>query len=124
MPCGPGEDRGMSEIRRMPRWPLALIGAPAAVAVWSGWVSLGGLCGFGVVHPLPGIVDGFTINTAITLPISVEAYGAYALGAWLTPGTSERARRFAKRSAIGSLALGMLGQVAYHLLAAGHAERE
>jgi hypothetical protein len=29
-------------------------------------------------------------------PIGVEAYGAYALGAWLTPGTSERARRFAR----------------------------
>jgi hypothetical protein len=51
----------------------------------------------------------------------VEAYGAYALGAWLTPGTSERARKFARRSAIGALALGMLGQVAYHLLAAVHA---
>jgi hypothetical protein len=113
----------VSEIKRMPRWPLALIGAPAAVAVWSGWVSLGGLCGFGVVHPLPGIVDGFTINTAITLPVGVEAYGAYALGAWLTPVTSRRARRFAKWSAIGSLVLGMMGQVAYHLLAAGHAAR-
>jgi hypothetical protein len=105
----------------MPRWPLALIGAPAAVAVWSGWVGLGQLCGFGVIHPLPGIWDAATINTAITLPIGVEAYGAYALGAWLTPGTSERARTFARRSAIGSLALGMLGQVAYHLLAALHA---
>ena len=26
------------------------------------------------------------LNTAITLPVGVEAYGAYALGAWLTPG--------------------------------------
>jgi hypothetical protein len=110
-------------VKRMPRWPLFVIAAPAAVAVWSGWVSLGGLCGFGVVHPLPGIVDGFTINTAITLPVGVEAYGAYALGAWLTPSTSRRARRFAKWSAIGSLVLGMMGQVAYHLLAAGHAAR-
>jgi hypothetical protein len=107
--------------KRMPRWPLGLIGAPAAVAVWSGWVGLGQLCGFGVIHPLPGIWDAARINTAITLPIGVEAYGAYALGAWLTPGTSERARRFARWSAIGALALGMLGQVAYHLLAAVHA---
>jgi hypothetical protein len=113
----------VSEIRRMPRWPLALIAAPAAVAVWSGWVGLGQLCGFGVIHPLPGIWDAARINTAITLPIGVEAYGAYALGAWLTPGTSERARRFAKRSAIGALGLGMAGQVIYHLLAAAHAVR-
>ena len=107
--------------KRVPRWPLFLIAAPAAIAVWSGWVGLGQLCGFGVIHPLPGIWDALTLNTAITLPIGVEAYGAYALGAWLTPGTSERARKFARRSAIGSLALGMLGQVAYHLLAAVHA---
>jgi len=105
------------------RWPLLLIAAPAAVAVWSGWVGLGGLCGFGVIHPLPGIWDALRLNTAITLPVGVEAYGAYALGAWLTPGTPERARGFARRSAIGALVLGMLGQVVYHLLAAAHAAR-
>jgi hypothetical protein len=109
--------------RPLPRWPLFLIAAPAAVAVWSGWVGLGTLCGFGVVHPLPGIANGFTINTAITLPVGVEAYGAYALRAWLTPGVPEMARRFAQWSAIGSLALGMLGQVVYHLLSAAHATR-
>jgi hypothetical protein len=103
------------------RWPLILIASPAAVAVWSGWVGLGGMCGFGVVHPLPGIMDSFTINTAITLPVGVEAYGAYALGAWMTPGTPPAARTFAKRSAIGALCLGMTGQVIYHLLAASHA---
>jgi len=109
--------------RQLPRWPLYLIAAPAAVAVWSGWVGLGGMCGFGVVHPLPGIVSGLRLDTAITLPVGVEAYGAYALGAWLTPGTPERARAFARRSAIGALALGMLGQVVYHLLAAAGAQR-
>ncbi len=109
--------------RPLPRWPLYLIASPAAVAVWSGWVGLGTLCGFGMVHPLPGIADGFQINTAITLPVGVEAYGAYALRAWLTPGVVESARRFARCSAIGSLALGMLGQVVYHLLSAAHATR-
>src|SRR5262249_10180393 len=105
----------------MRRWPLFLIAAPAAVAVWSGWVGLGELCGFGPVNLLPGIGGGFHLNTAITLPVGVEAYGAYALGAWLTPGTPERARSFARRSAVGALALGMLGQVVYHLLAAAGA---
>ena len=103
-----------------PRWPLWLIALPAAVAVWSGWVGLGGMSGFGVIHPLPGIIDSFRLNTAITLPIGVEAYGAYALGAWLHHSVPESARKFARRSAIGSLLLGMLGQVAYHLLAAAH----
>jgi hypothetical protein len=63
------------------------------------------------------------LNTAVTLPIGVEAYGAYALRAWLTPGTFETARKFARWSAIGSLALGMLGQVVYHLLSAAHVPR-
>jgi hypothetical protein len=107
----------------MRRWPLFLIAAPAAVAVWSGWVGLGSMCGFGVVAPLPGILPGFHIDTAITLPVGVEAYGTYALGAWLTPGMPVRARVFARRSAIGALVLGMSGQVIYHLLAAAHAAR-
>ena len=81
------------------------------------------MCGFGPVNLLPGIGGGFHVNTAITLPVGVEAYGAYALRAWLTPGAPEPARKFARRSAIGSLALGMLGQVVYHLLSAAHAAR-
>jgi hypothetical protein len=114
--------RGAQEHPR--RWPLWLIAAPAAVAVWSGWVGLGELCGFGVIHPLPGIIPGFQLNTAITLPVGVEAYAAFALGAWVGPlPVSERARSFARRSAIGALVLGMTGQVAYHLLAAAHAQR-
>jgi hypothetical protein len=99
-------------------WPLLFIAAPAAVAVWSGWVGLGGMCGFGPVRLLPGIADGFTVNTAITLPVGVEAYGAYALYVWLAGKVSDKTRFFARNSAFGALALGCLGQVAYHLLAA------
>ena len=112
-----------AEPRQRRRWPLLLIASPAAVAIWSGWVALGGLCGFGYVHPLPGIWDALRLDTAITLPVGVEAYGAYALGAWLSPGTPPRVRAFAMWSAIGSLLLGMLGQVAYHLLAAAGYQR-
>jgi cytochrome bd-type quinol oxidase subunit 2 len=97
-------------------WPVLLLALPAFVAIWSGWVGLGELTGFGVVHPLPGIADGFSLNTAITLPIGVETYAAYALRAWLSGRVPGRARRFAKWSAIGSLLLGALGQVAYHLM--------
>jgi preprotein translocase subunit Sss1 len=107
--------------RPLRSWPLYALAAPAAVAVWSGWVGLGEMTGFGKVHPLPGIIDGFSINTAITLPIGVEAYAAYALGAWLTrKPLSEETRRFARVSAVGALILGMVGQVAYHLLEVGH----
>lgn len=106
--------------RKPSKWPLWLIGSPAAVAVWSGWVGLGEKTGFGPVHLFPGIWSSFVVNTAIALPIGVEAYGAYALGVWLHPKTPKSARKFAKRSAFGALGLGMLGQIAYHLLAAAH----
>jgi hypothetical protein len=110
--------------RHFPRWPLYLIGAPAAVVIWSGWVGLGGLCGFGPVHLLPGIAPHFVVNTAITLPVGIEAYGAYALGAWLTPRkVAPKVREYAMYSSIGALALGMLAQVIYHLLVAEHAAR-
>jgi hypothetical protein len=102
------------------RWPLILLALPAFVAIWSGWVGLGELTGFGPVHPLPGIADRFTLNTAITLPIGVETYAAYALRVWLAGSGTARARRFARDSAIGSLVLGVAGQVAYHLLVAFH----
>jgi len=100
------------------RWPILLLALPAFIAIWSGWVGLGGLTGFGVVHPLPGIWDGAQLNTAITLPIGVETYAAFALRVWLSGTVPTRARRFAKWSAIGSLVLGGLGQVAYHLMVA------
>ena len=59
------------------------------------------------------------LDTSITLPVGVEAYAAYALRAWLARDQmiSDRTRLFARWSAICSFALGMAGQVAYHLLA-------
>src|SRR5262249_42797121 len=74
----------------------------------------------------PGIADRFALNTAITLPIGVETYAAYALRVWLSGAVPGRARRDAKWSAIGSLALGALGQMAYHPMASpglAHAPR-
>jgi hypothetical protein len=107
--------------RRRPisAWPLLVLAAPAAVAVWSGWVGIGQMTGFGEIRPLPGIWGSLHVDTAVTLPIGVEAYAAFALRVWLTsnPVVSDRTRRFARWSAIAALVLGMAGQVAYHLLA-------
>jgi hypothetical protein len=115
--------RAVAGGHRVRSWPVLLLALPAFVAVWSGWVGLGQLSGFGVIHPLPGIADSLTLNTAITLPIGVEAYGAYALQVWLSPAVRwERTRRFAKWSALGSLGLGMAGQGVYHLMAAAQAD--
>ncbi|HEX2297703.1 MAG TPA: hypothetical protein VHH34_04155 [Pseudonocardiaceae bacterium] len=104
--------------RRPPTWPVIPLALPAAVSIWAGWVGLGQLTGFGVVQLLPGIWDGLRINTAVTLPIGMEAYASYALYVWLHKGTPRRARDFARISSIAALTLGALGQVAYHLMAA------
>lgn len=119
----PGQTPGRGWVREtdgsVRGWPVLLLALPAFVAIWSGWVGLGELTGFGPVNLLPGLVPGggwSTVNTAITLPIGVEAYAAFALRVWLSAGMPERARRFARLSAMGSLLLGGLGQVAYHLL--------
>lgn len=108
---------------RVSRWPLLLLAAPAFVAIWAGWVDLGRLTGFGQVRPLPGIADRFSINTAITLPVGLETYAAYALYVWLARVGSGPARTFAAWSAIGSLLLGFAGQAAYHLMIAAGMER-
>ncbi|WP_280266686.1 hypothetical protein [Nocardia wallacei] len=107
--------------RPMRAWPVLLLALPAFVAIWSGWVGLGQLTGFGPVRPLPGILDQFTLNTAITLPIGMETYASYALYVWLSGRIrSDRTRSYAKYSAIGSLILGATGQVAYHLMRAAN----
>jgi hypothetical protein len=105
-------------VRRPVTWPVLILCLPAFVAIWGGWVEMGRLTGFGMVKLLPGIADSVELNTAITLPIGVETYAAYALYVWLSGRATGDARSFAKWSALASLALGAAGQVAYHLMAA------
>lgn len=99
-------------------WPVWLLMLPAAVAIWSGWVGLGEMAGFGPVRLLPGIADQVVINSAITLPIGMETYAAYALYVWLSGKARGKARRMARNSAIAAMAVGALGQIAYHVMAA------
>jgi hypothetical protein len=108
-------------VRQARPWPLILIGLAAAVAVWDGWVELGQLTGFGMVQPLPGLFDDLRINTAIVLPLGIEAYGGYALRTWLSSAVlSDRTRSFARWSAIASLVVGAGAQVASHLMRASN----
>lgn len=97
--------------------PLYLIALGAFVSIWGGWVGLGKLTGFGEIELLPGIV-GWKLDTAITLPLGMEAYAAYALRVWLAPpaGMSDFGKKFAARSTIAALVLGAAGQIAYHLM--------
>ena len=125
-PAGGDRSAAVSSGTRTVRsWPLLVLAAPAAAEVWSGWVGIAQKTGFGLVSPLPGIWPSLHLDTSITLPVGVEAYAAYALRAWLAGehSVSGRTRRFAKWSAICSFALGMAGQVAYHLLAQAGAAR-
>jgi hypothetical protein len=124
MQAKPVADSGSQRTRPVPSWPLLLLALPAFVAIWGGWVGLGRLTGFGPIELLPGIWDGLSINSAITLPIGVETYAAFAMRVWLSDSTgSDRVRAFAKWSTFGSLALGMTGQVAYHLMTAAGVTR-
>src|SRR5712672_3523282 len=119
-PAGGDRSAAVSSGARAVRsWPLLVLAAPAAAEVFSGWASIAQETGFGLVSPLPGIWPSLHLDTSITLPVGVEAYAAYALRAWLATGhaVSARTRRFAKWSAICSFALGMAGQVTFHLLA-------
>jgi hypothetical protein len=104
--------------RTMRSWPLLVLAVPAAAEVWSGWVGIAQKTGFGMVSLLPGIWSSLHLDTAVTLPVGVECYAAYALRAWLATdhAISDRTRRFAGRSAVFSFALGMAGQVAFHLM--------
>lgn len=99
-------------------WPVWLLMAPAAVAIWGGWVGLGEMAGFGPVRLLPGIYDKLVVNTSITLPIGMETYAAYALYVWLSGRAQGRARRMARNSAWAAITVGALGQIAYHVMAA------
>jgi hypothetical protein len=118
-PRPPADARPYPQVRPPRAWPLGLIGLAAAVAVWGGWVDLGRLTGFGMVQPLPGLVDGLRINTAIVLPIGIEAYGGYALRTWLSSAAlSAKTRRYAGWSALASLVVGAGAQVASHLMKA------
>jgi hypothetical protein len=114
--AGDRSPAGARSDRTVRTWPLLVLAAPAAAEVWSGWVGIAQKTGFGLVSPLPGIWPSLHLDTAITLPVGVEAY---ALRTWLARDRtiSARTRQFAKWSAVCSFALGMAGQVAYHLMA-------
>src|SRR6201996_3637983 len=119
----PGAVRDQAKTMRS--WPLLVLAVPAAAEVWSGWVGIAQKTGFGMVPLLPGIWSSLHLDTAVTLPVGVECYAAYALRAWLATGhaISDRTRRFARWSAICSFALGMAGQVAFHLMDQDHVTR-
>lgn len=77
-------------------WVLAIIAVFALVDVVESWTQVGDK-------------SGYAHGTSWTLTVIVEAFAAYSLWAWFTaPG--KRSRRFAMCSALGVLALSLVGQ--------------
>ncbi|HZO65987.1 MAG TPA: DUF2637 domain-containing protein [Kribbellaceae bacterium] len=86
---------------------MAVAAASAAIA------SFTGLRGLAEVAGWPG-------RLAWLLPITIDAYAMTSTRVWLagTPAAI-RARRFARANAIGAIATSIVGNAAYHLVAAG-----
>lgn len=94
-------------------WVIGIIAASAAAEVFATWTGLGGVAGFPVIH-----VARLRLGLGWTLATGTEAYAGYALWTWLMGAPGERSRKYAMSSALGSLGLSLIGQVAYHLMLA------
>lgn len=100
-------------------WVVFVIAAAAAIEVCATWVGIGNVSGFPVIR-LPFHLK---VNTDFSLMVGMEAYGGFALYYWLSAAPGPRSRAFAMWSAVGALVLSLVGQVAYHVLAAEHVAR-
>jgi hypothetical protein len=96
--------------RKVPSGRSVILAAPAFVAIWSGWVGLGGLTGFGPVHLLPGIGQTTSRSTRRSRCRSAwRPTPPTRCWVWLTPGLPTRAQTFA-RWTIGSWLIGASAQ--------------
>lgn len=92
-------------------WVAVIIAACALLEVWASWLGIGSVSGF------PEIGH---VTTGWILPVTTEAYWAYALWTWLAGAPGPRSRKFAMWTAGIVFALSLLGQESGHLLAASH----
>jgi len=116
----PGADRSgtvRDHAKTVRSWPLLVLAVPAAAEVWSGWVGIAQKTGFGMVSLLPGIWPSLHLDTAVTLPVGVECYAAYALRAWLA---TDRAVREALSGLLLRARHGRAGRVPPHGPRPGH----
>lgn len=89
-------------------WVAVIIAACALLEVWATWLGLGSVSGF----PKLG-----RMTTGWILPVTTEAYWAYALYAWLAGAPGPRSRKFAMWTAAAMFVLSLLGQESGHLTA-------
>lgn len=68
----------------------------------------------------PALVAGWNPYMAALLPLTLDAYATTATRVWLADsGASVRARRFARRNAVGAVAASLLGNATFHAISAG-----
>lgn len=91
-------------------WVAVVIAACALLEVWATWLGLGSVSGF----PKLG-----RMTTGWVLPVTTEAYWAYALYSWLAGAPGTRSRKFAMWTAGIMFALSLLGQESGHLTSPG-----
>ncbi|MDQ7903086.1 DUF2637 domain-containing protein [Phytohabitans sp. ZYX-F-186] len=86
---------------------MAVSAASAAVSSFEGLRSL-------------AVLAGWSVYMAPLLPLTIDAYAMSATRVWLSESTaSSRARRFARRNAVGAILASLLGNAMYHVIAAG-----
>lgn len=67
------------------------------------------------------LLAGWSRDMSPLLPVTVDATAAVASRVWLSPDTaSDKARRFARAVALGSVGVSLLGNGVYHLAQAGY----
>src|SRR5690242_10067821 len=92
-------------------WPssiaLALVCAAAVVASFSTLASLAAVAGWGE-------------RASWLLPVCLDALGMVACRVWLSPKAPAPARGYAKRIALATVAVSIVGNAAGHLAATNH----
>lgn len=97
--------------RQQPRdwWVIAGMSVTACAAAVSSFSGLRSLAG----------ATGWPETLAPLLPFTIDAYAMTATRVWVSKGTGTKAaRRFARWNAIGAIGLSLIGNAAWHLIAA------
>jgi hypothetical protein len=94
---------------RPDRLTLAGLSVVAVAAAGTSFTALSGLAR----------LAGWSRDVSPALPIIIDVLAAVSTRAWLSGSAPAAAKQFARRAALFSILLSMLGNVAFHLLSAG-----
>lgn len=91
------------------RLTLAGLGIVAVAAAGTSFAALSGLAQ----------IAGWSREVSPALPLIIDVLAAVSTRAWLSSSAPATAKAFARRTALFSILLSMLGNVAFHLLSVG-----